>query len=119
MLVAVGLALAAGLPSASRRLWPEPRTAPLERCAFRAGECGDQRGDPVRGLWLGVRMDINTCSSDALQVVPGIGAALARRIVEDRERHGAFRSLEDVERVKGIGPALRGRLADYAEVGSK
>lgn len=34
----------------------------------------------------------------------GIGETLARRIVEDRDANGPFRSLEDLSRVRGIGP---------------
>jgi len=36
--------------------------------------------------------------------VPGIGHVLARRIVEEREAHGLYQRVEDLARVKGIGP---------------
>lgn len=38
--------------------------------------------------------------------MPGVGPAKAKAIVDDRERNGPFASVEDVERVKGIGPKL-------------
>jgi hypothetical protein len=42
--------------------------------------------------------------------VPGIGRVLAARIADDRARNGAFGSLRGLQRVKGIGPALTGRI---------
>ena len=49
--------------------------------------------------------DINTASGAALQQVSGIGPPKARRITEFRERNGAFSSLDELVRVRGIGPA--------------
>lgn len=61
------------------------------------------------------RLNVNTASAAELEMLPGIGPALAKRIVEDREAHGPFRSIDDLDRVPGIGPRtvrnLR-RLAD-------
>jgi competence protein ComEA len=71
----------------------------------------------VEGLWLGRRLDLGRASAEALAVVPGIGPRLGARIVADREARGPFGSVADVERVKGIGPKLRARLARYARIG--
>ena len=49
-------------------------------------------------------VDPNTADAAALTVLPGIGPALARRIVEEREAAGPFRRPEDLTRVRGIGP---------------
>jgi competence protein ComEA len=43
---------------------------------------------------------------------------LARRIVEWRTEHGPFRSLEELERVPGVGPSLRARLAPLLRIGA-
>lgn len=51
------------------------------------------------------QIDINRATWVEWAQFEGIGEALARRIVEDRERNGPFRSVEDVLRVRGIGPA--------------
>jgi competence protein ComEA len=48
-------------------------------------------------------LDINTATAEELQALPGIGTAMASRIVAFREEHGAFRRVEDLMRVKGIG----------------
>ena len=47
---------------------------------------------------------LNTARLEELETLPGIGPALARRIVEDREAHGPFRTASEITRVRGIGP---------------
>src|SRR5438094_8496891 len=56
------------------------------------------------------KIDVDVASADELDALPGVGPVLARRIIADRERHGAFGSLANLRRVKGIGPALAARL---------
>jgi competence protein ComEA len=52
------------------------------------------------------RIDVNRASVEELTVLPGIGPALASRIVESRESHGPFRTPEELLRVRGIGPGI-------------
>lgn len=61
------------------------------------------------------RVCINSASASELQQLPGIGPALAQRIVETRSR-GRFASVEDLLRVPGIGKAKLAKLRDYVEV---
>ncbi len=49
------------------------------------------------------RVNVNTANAEALQALPGIGPALAERIVADREANGPFQTPEDLLRVPGIG----------------
>ncbi len=58
----------------------------------------------------GERIDPNRDSEVELARLPGVGPALARRIVESREVEGAFRTPEDLARVAGIGEATVARL---------
>lgn len=62
-------------------------------------------------------IDINKADRETLIDLPGIGEVLADRIIEYREQHGDFPSLEGLSAVKGIGQkkidALRGFA--YAE----
>lgn len=58
---------------------------------------------------------INSASARELQQLPGIGPALAQRIVETR-KGGRFTSADDLLRVPGIGKAKLAKLRDYVEV---
>jgi competence protein ComEA len=51
-------------------------------------------------------ININTANVDELSKLKGIGKAKAAAIIEWRETNGKFSSLEDVDEVRGIGPAL-------------
>lgn len=62
------------------------------------------------------RIDINSASAAQLEALPGIGPALAGRIVASREAEGPFASVSALQRVRGIGPRTVERLADRAEV---
>lgn len=73
-----------------------------------------RRRDPAHRPEL---VDLNRADVDALQRLPGIGPALAERIVAAR-REQLFRTLDDLERVGGIGPATVRRIRSLATVGS-
>jgi competence protein ComEA len=53
----------------------------------------------------GGRVSLNTATEAQLAELPGIGPARARAIVADRRANGRYRSLEELARVAGIGPA--------------
>ena len=48
-------------------------------------------------------VNINTADDDLLGTLPGIGPGLAARIIEYRNTHGPFQSIEDIKNVEGIG----------------
>jgi competence protein ComEA len=54
---------------------------------------------------------VDRAGAAELDRLPGIGPALAERIIEDREANGPFGSVDGLQRVRGIGPALAARLA--------
>jgi competence protein ComEA len=60
----------------------------------------------ARPLQPGERIDVDRADAEQLTRLPRIGPALARRIVADREQRGAFGSLEELDRVAGIGPVV-------------
>lgn len=59
------------------------------------------------------RMNINTASSAQLQRLPGIGPALAGRIIEYRTENGPFKSVSEITKVRGIGDKTLEKLAPY------
>jgi competence ComEA-like helix-hairpin-helix protein len=48
-------------------------------------------------------IDINNARPDEFEMLPGIGPALAQRIIEDGVQHGGFKNLDELKTVKGIG----------------
>jgi competence ComEA-like helix-hairpin-helix protein len=62
------------------------------------------------------RININTASVEELQRLPGIGPALASRIVEHRRRHGPFKRPQDVVIVRGMSAKLYRRIAHMIRV---
>lgn len=59
------------------------------------------------------RIDVDRADPATLQRLPGVGPALARRIVADRESLGAFGGVTGLDRVPGVGPAMLARLAPH------
>lgn len=55
-------------------------------------------------------IDLNSATAAELDALPGIGPALAERVVAYREQHGRFRSVDEMEKVPGIGPSLVSRV---------
>lgn len=70
--------------------WSDPRSVQS------ADGSGDQSGALI---------DLDTADPKAIEALPRVGPALARRIVANRDSLGPFGSLEALRRVKGIGPA--------------
>lgn len=58
-------------------------------------------------------LNLNRASAAELEAVPGIGPALAARIVAYRATNGPFATVEDLLNVPGIGEKTLGRLAPY------
>ena len=65
----------------------------------------------------GGMVDINTAGVEELMSVPGIGEVIAQRIVEFREKNGAYASVEDLIKVQGIGEKSLEKLRPYVTVG--
>ena len=57
-------------------------------------------------------VNINTADETALTALKGIGPAMAARIIEHRAASGPFRKKEDIQNVKGIGPAKFAAIVD-------
>lgn len=89
------------------------RGAVAARTAARADPASGARGAPSHAKPTApppTPIDVDRASAELLETLPGIGPALARRIIASRDSAGGFGSLEGLQRVRGIGPALAKRL---------
>jgi len=89
---------------------------PVDPSAVTGG--GTAGGGPTDGSTgaPGGPIDVNTAGVDELETLPGIGPTLAAAIVDDRQRNGPFRSVDDLNRVPGIGEGRLGQLRDLVTV---
>ena len=60
-------------------------------------------------------LNINTASAEELQTLPNIGAQMAQRIIDYREQYGEFASVEDLQKVKGIGAKTLEKLRPFVD----
>ena len=61
-------------------------------------------------------VNINTASTQELQLLPRVGPALAKRIVDFRATNGNFKAPQELTRVKGIGEKSFAFLQEYVTV---
>jgi hypothetical protein len=120
-LALLALELGRGTLTGGDRLAPCEHPSELEaRGAHTARvRCGAPDGPDVRGparVLFGLGLDPNTADAAALEALPGVGPARAEAIVADRA-HGAYRSLADLGRVRGIGPVTLRRAAPWLSFG--
>ncbi|WP_164019525.1 ComEA family DNA-binding protein [Pyxidicoccus trucidator] len=123
-LAAVALGLM-GLGAVARLQWPD--SAPALDCAPEAVRiradgvaiCGDGLAPSgAQALSLGRRLDLNTATAEELALLPGVGPALARRLVEAREATGRFASWDEVDAVSGVGAAKLQTLQAATSLGA-
>ena len=62
-------------------------------------------------------IDLNRATAQDLTQLPGVGEAIAKRIVDFREQHGPFKRVEDLMKVKGIGEKSLEKIRPYVRVG--
>ena len=105
-LARLGLAAVIGLSAAGARLVAPPAAAPAPFAAVTWD----------RALDRAQRVHLNDADADQLERLPGIGPALARRIIAHRLAAGPFRTTEELRRVSGVGPKLYERVQEYVTV---
>ena len=64
----------------------------------------------------GSLININTADEKELQKIRGVGPVIARRIIEYRTNNGAFHSIEEIKKVKGIGDKTFEKMKDSITV---
>lgn len=74
------------------------------------------KGSSDKSVTPPTTLDINKASAVEFELLPDIGPALAKRIVDYRDQHGAFKSIEALREVKGIGPKTLSKIRSYLTV---
>ena len=55
-------------------------------------------------------ININTASASVLDQLPGVGPTRAQQIIDYRNTNGPFQKIEDIQKIKGIGPATYDKM---------
>ena len=105
-----GVNLAQKLKDGMQVTVPEKMTAAAQSAATQ-GVTGGAYVGSSKPLPEGM-VNINTADEKELDKLPGIGPAMAKRIVEYRTENGAFQAPEEIKRVKGIGDAKYEKMKD-------
>jgi len=79
----------------------------------RGADGGAGGGGPGGVGSAGGKVNLNSATLDQLETLPGIGEVIGQRIIDYREQHGPFRSVDDLLNVSGIGPS---HLADVKDL---
>lgn len=61
-------------------------------------------------------INLNTATQSDLETLPGIGPAIAGRIIEYRDANGPFATIDDIQNVSGIGPSTFDNIKDFITV---
>jgi len=85
-------------------------TAALTLCLLIAPHSLAKKKPPTQPI------NLNTANSTQLQLVPGIGPATAEKILQMRKSYGAFKSVNDLMAIRGIGPKRLEKMKKYLTV---
>jgi competence protein ComEA len=85
-----------------------PTRAPAPGAGAPPAAAGEAAGAPQGPVHL------NTATLEQLDALPGVGPVTAQKILDYREKHGAFSSLDDLDAIPGIGPARLEQLREVA-----
>jgi competence protein ComEA len=66
---------------------------------------GAAASPPAAGSSPTAPVDLNSATLEQLEALPGIGPVTAQKILDYRQQHGAFHSVDELQGVPGIGPA--------------
>lgn len=62
------------------------------------------------------KININTASNQELTTIKGIGPAIAKKIIDYRQKYGNFKSISDIKKIKGIKEKLFTKIYEYLKI---
>jgi len=86
--------------------WPVPKEETRQAEPDQSVVAQIQAASPVASaapVKTASKVNLNRAGVDELQMLPGVGPVLAQRMVEWRKTHGRYRTVDDLQEVKGIG----------------
>jgi comEA protein len=83
----------------------------LTALVFVSVACATTKKPPLKPV------NLNSATSEELQEVPGIGPATADKILQMRKSYGAFKSVDDLVAIRGIGKKRLDKMRKYLTVG--
>jgi competence protein ComEA len=92
-----------------------PSTIPEQASEYNAGSQDAYRDQRFQST-IGALININTAPQEVLEALPEIGPKTAENIITYRQIEGFFTSIEDIQKVPGIGPATYEAIKDQITV---
>lgn len=86
-------------------------------CFLAAAFCALAVSLPAKKKPPAAPVNLNTATSEELQLVPGIGPVTAEKILQMRKSYGAFKSVDELSAISGIGPKRLEKIRKYLTVG--
>jgi len=99
-----------------------PSQRQKEKSSLSDVETSEKNKNPKKSLTSAVQnpavgaVNINTADERELDALPGIGPAIAKRIIEFRQTEGLFTAPEDIKKVRGIGEVKFQKLKDLITI---
>lgn len=110
---AAASSVAAEAPEAPEE--PEAPEAPEEPAAPEETETAPEETE-TEPEGMASRVNLNTADAAALESLPGIGPALAQRIIDYRTANGPFQTTAEIQDVRGIGAGIYAKIKDSITV---
>lgn len=105
--------LAAGSGTAAG---PGGTTSTGDGAAASPGSGAGTAGTAAPSAGAGERVNLNTATSEQLQTLPRVGPKMAQKILDYRQAHGRFSSVQELDAVPGIGPTMLAALEPLVTV---